>query len=514
MSDYIGVDFSVVKKPGQERDLTQKEAREWIKCSTDPWYFFNTYCYVVGPKGLTLFEARDYQVEIIDTVIDSRFSIVNAPRQSGKSALIVLWILWETIFEKHVTSSLASYKWSGAKDLMARFKTTYENLPFFLKPAAKKYTTTEVAFTNGSEVFSQTISENTGRGRTITGSLVLDEHSFVNEHIARTAHKSYMPTLEAAGEDSTSKLIIISTPNGSSGLYAELAFGAMADKNGFKYLKVDPTKIPGRQSEEWRRSKIKDVGKFAFLQEYMGEFISNKGTLVSSIVLEAIETRKPIREYENLKIFVDSIKGRKLAIGVDVSEGIGQDNSSFQVFDINTFEQVAEYSDNMVNQSQYSKDILKALSLFKKEGASEMFLGIEKNGVGAGVLRLIENSEDPIMDDVIMINDVDEYGAPKGHNGLTTTNKAKMEACGQLKDLLETHRMTVYSEALLAELRFFVKVSSTFKAESGMTDDLVMATVIVMYMMKQLANYEDSVHDKINMIDQGNADDEVWGIVF
>ena len=83
MSQY-NVDYGVVKKPQHDRELTEWEAQEWIKCSLDPWYFWTTYCYVVGPKGKTLFEPRDYQIEMIDVILDNRFVIINAPRQTGK----------------------------------------------------------------------------------------------------------------------------------------------------------------------------------------------------------------------------------------------------------------------------------------------------------------------------------------------------------------------------------------------------------------------------------------------
>lgn len=507
------IDYDSVKKPQDDTPLTPKEISEWLKCANDFWYFATKYCYVVGPKGKVLFEPRPYQVEAMNKILNNRFCVINSPRQTGKSAMVVLFVLWELIFNEDVTSSLASYKLSGAKDLMTRFKTTYQALPSFLKPPVTIFNQSEVKFTNGSSVFGQVISENTGRGRTITGTLALDELSFVSEDIARAAHGSYMPALEAAGEDSTTKLLIISTPAGTAGLYAELAFGAMSNSNGFIYHKVDPSSIPGRQDPNWEKRKIKEVGILAYRQEYLGEFISSKPLLISSIKIESMTPKEPVKLMldDSLKIFTNSFKGRDLIVGVDVSEGVGGDNSVFQIFDVETLEQLAEYANNMANQNQYVKDILQTLRYAKSEGCGEIYMGVESNGIGNGVLRLLETSTDSILDDVIMINDVNKDGMPTGKPGLTTTNHKKMEACGQFKALIESDRMKLNSVELINELRFFMKKGNTFKAEGGNNDDRVMGVIMVMYMLAQLSNYEESIDKAINDIDEA---EECWGIAF
>jgi hypothetical protein len=510
---HYNVDYGVVKKPQDDQPLTEDEGKEWLTCANDFWYFATTYCQVVGPKGKVLFEPRDYQIDAIDIVLNNRKTIINSPRQSGKSAMVVIYVLWELLFTSDITSSMASYKLSGAKDLLTRLKTTYEALPSFLKEPVLLYNQLEVRFANGSNVFVQVISENTGRGRTITGTLVLDEHSFVSEDIARLAHASYMPSLDAAGEDSKTKLIIISTPAGTAGLYASLVFGAQAGTNGFVYHKVDPSKIPGRQSPEWEKQKIKEVGILTYRQEYLGEFISSKPLMINSMKLESLKPKDPVLRLmdDTLEIFVDSFKGRNIIVGVDVSEGVGQDNSVFQVLDAETLEQCAEYADNMGNQNMYVKDILSAMKYFKAQGCGDIYMGVESNGVGNGVLRLLETSTDPIIDDIIFINDVGKDGLPTGKSGLTTTKTKKMEACGQFKALVESDRMTLNSVKLINELRFFMKNGASFAAESGNKDDRVMGMMICMYMLPQLANYEDSVDKAINDLDVG---EECWGIAF
>jgi hypothetical protein len=84
MSEY-NVDYGVVKKPQHDRSMTDSEVNEWLKCAEDPWYFFSNYCYIVGPGGKTLFEPRDYQIDIVDCIFDNRFVCINSPRDMAAS---------------------------------------------------------------------------------------------------------------------------------------------------------------------------------------------------------------------------------------------------------------------------------------------------------------------------------------------------------------------------------------------------------------------------------------------
>lgn len=75
------VDFLPVKKPHQDKPLTLHEQSEWKKCKKDVFYFMRTYCMVMSPGvGSCLFDPRDYQIEMLQDIIDNRKSVINAPR--------------------------------------------------------------------------------------------------------------------------------------------------------------------------------------------------------------------------------------------------------------------------------------------------------------------------------------------------------------------------------------------------------------------------------------------------
>lgn len=505
------VDYGLVKKPHNDRPLTEEESEEWVKCASEFWYFATNYAKVLGPKGMTLFEPRKYQIEMIDVILGTRHSLFNSPRQSGKTILMAVYVMWISIFHPDSTSGFTSFKGSNVKDFIKRCQTVYEYLPDFLKPPVTRYNTTEIAFTNNSMVYAEVSSETALRGRTITGNgvAILDELAFVS--MADEMLTSLLPALEAAGEEATTKVIIISTPNSSTGKYAELVNGAIEGTNEWTYYKVDPSLIPGR-TEEWKAKQIRNMGINKFRQEFEGYFLSDNSSLINSAIIESIEAVEPVRQVGDLKLWINSFNGRKVAISVDVAEGVGKDNSSFQIFDLDSLEQVGEYAYNMVNQNQYFRIILKTVHMMYEEGVSEVYMGIERNGLGNGILRLIENSMDEKLSNVTQINEVDSKGVASGRSGLVTTAKTKLEGCALLKELVEEGKLTLRSKALLNELRMFTKQGATFKAERGAKDDRVMATVVLMNMFKQISNYEEGLYDVINEVSL-DAQDEDWSTI-
>ena len=506
------IDYEVVKKPGQDTPLTEWEVEDFLRCRDDPWFFFTQRCKVIGPKGVDYFEPRDYQIELLQDVIDNRFVIANAPRQTGKTTLAALWALHQITFFSDITVGLTSFKLVNCRDLISRIKDAYSYLPDYLKNPVITWNTSEIKFTNGSTAFAQVLSGNTFRGRTITGTAIIDEYSYCPPAVAEEFYVSFMPALEAAGEDSTTKVLIISTPQGTTGKYAELAFGAMNKNNGWVYHKVDHKKIPGR-TEKFKKQMIEKIGKTGWLVEFEGAWLSDKPMLVRSDIVENITPKDPVRQYGDFAVYVDSFKNRKLCMSCDVAEGVNKDSHCVQVIDVDSLEQVGEFANNTINQNLYFKEILKIIHLVFSEGCSDVWLSVEKNGLGNGILRLIENSNDDYLSNCMVLGDLDVSGNPKGTIGITTTNKSKLEGCATLKEMVEEGKLTLRSQSLLNELRMFVHQGNTFKAEKGAKDDRVMAMVIAMNMLKQIANAEEGVFDVLNEVSL-DKEDEIYDIYF
>jgi hypothetical protein len=74
-----------IKADGIQQNFTPEEVAEYTRCMTDIEYFCKKYVKVVQlGKGLVPFELRGYQSDLCKQLTNERFSIVLAPRQSGK----------------------------------------------------------------------------------------------------------------------------------------------------------------------------------------------------------------------------------------------------------------------------------------------------------------------------------------------------------------------------------------------------------------------------------------------
>jgi len=486
----------VIKKPNDIEELTDEQHKEFIKCALDFNYWAKTYAWVQGQQGECLFNPRTYQSRIIKKIENHNHVIVTAGRQSGKSQMAILYILHQMIFFKNFKAGVTSYTLQpNLKDLSSRFRYAYENLVWWMKPAVREYNQYGTRFSNGSSVIFQVTKENTFRGLTLDF-VMIDELSHVKPGIAEEFFNSLFPSIMAAGEDSTTRVLIVSTPNGTTGVYARLWIDAVNKSSSFVYDEVKYHEIPGR-TPKFEKTMLKTMSKNKFLQEFKCAWISDKGTLINSTKLESIKSREPLEVInEDLWLWTDNLKGKTIALACDVSDGIGQDFHAIQIVDVDTLTQIGEFRNNLMTQTRYAAEIVKIMKFLFDLGASDIYYNVENNGTGAGVINLLHNMSNPVIDRAHLVSD------PEGKKlGLAMTRKSKPDGCGKLKDLIESDRFHIQSDRLLTELKFFVKSGVSFKAESGMHDDLAMSMVLMMLLLQLVSEFEESAYETFNELD-------------
>lgn len=101
---------------------------------------------------------------------------------------------------------------------MDRIRRAYEQLPFWIKPGVLVYNKSEVTFSNMSSIKAFSTSSSGARG-TSGNVIVIDEMSFIPKNIIDDFFASVMPIISSSKK---SKAIVVSTPNGASGLYYDL----------------------------------------------------------------------------------------------------------------------------------------------------------------------------------------------------------------------------------------------------------------------------------------------------
>jgi hypothetical protein len=270
------IETAIIKSPYQKVNMTEEEIGEFIKCAdpvTGPQYFMDHYFYIQHPtKGKMLYHPFEYQKRLIDTYHNNRFSISLMPRQTGKTTSAAGYLLWFAMFQPDSTILIAAHKYTGAQEIMQRVRYAYELCPDFIRAGVTSYNKGSIDFENGSRIVSQTTTETTGRGMSIT-LLYCDEFAFVRPTIAKEFWTSISPTLSTGG-----KAIITSTPNSDEDQFAHIwkqankridEFGNETPLgiNGFKSYQSSWDEHPDRD-EQWKREEMGRIGEERFRREH------------------------------------------------------------------------------------------------------------------------------------------------------------------------------------------------------------------------------------------------------
>jgi hypothetical protein len=496
----------LVKAPHRRHPYTDEQIQEFVLCAdpdTGPQYFMSHFFYIQHPlHGKMLYQPYEFQDRLIETYHNYRFSISMMPRQTGKSTSAAGYLLWYAMFVPDSTILVAAHKFLGAQEIMQRVRYAYESCPDHIRAGVVSYNKGSIEFDNGSRIVSQTTTENTGRGMSIT-LLYCDEFAFVRPTIAREFWTSITPTLATGG-----KAIITSTPNSDEDQFALIWKGAnkLEDEygnptelgvNGFRAFRAFWREHPDRD-ESWANQQRQILGEDRFRREMDCEFIINDETLIAPAKLIDLQSTDSIYKTGQVRWFRAPQPGRIYTVALDPSLGTGGDPAAIQVFEANTTEQIGEWRHNRTTipeQVRILADICRHINDTVKDSKS-IYYTVENNTIGeAALISIAEYGEENIQGYFLS-----EPGGGSGRRyrkGFNTTHKPKLAACAKLKNLLETGRMTIHSASLISELKTFVAHGTSYAAKPGETDDLVMATVLAIRMMQILQSYHSELDTQL-----------------
>ena len=164
-----------LKKVGTNVEWTPEMVSEWEKCREDSVYFTNNYIKIINLNdGLVNFIPYDYQVEILKTVQNHRYTILNCSRQSGKTTALVASILHYAIFNDEKTVAILANKRETALEILGRVQLAYENLPSFLQHGVVTFNKSYITLENKSRIMAFASSSGAIRGYSINF-LFIDE---------------------------------------------------------------------------------------------------------------------------------------------------------------------------------------------------------------------------------------------------------------------------------------------------------------------------------------------------
>lgn len=465
-------------KEDYQHAFTQLEIDEFMKCAEDPVYFATKYMRIINvDRGLMPFEMWDFQKDMLQTFHENRFSICKLPRQVGKTTTSVAFLLHFILFNENVNVAILANKAATAREIMGRLQLAFEYLPRFLQQGVKEWNKGSIELANGSRALADSTSGSSVRGRSFNV-VFLDEFAFVPNNIAEAFFMSTYPTISSG---KTTKVIIVSTPNGMNLFYRMWEDANSKDpakKSEYVPIEVHWSMVPGRD-EEWKEQTIRNTSADQFRQEFECEFIGSTNTLIHPAKLRSLVWHNPKEFRGNLRIYKNPEPGRTYCMTVDVAEGQGLDYSTFSVIDVTEipYRQIATFRDNKISPYLFPTLIVQTAKYY-----NDAFILVEINSIGLQVSDIIHN--DFAYENLIKIEVKGKQGQTSSPGfkkkiafGLKTSKQTKMIGCTNLKTLIESDKLIVNDEQTIQEMITFAADKQTFKAEEGNNDDLVMTLV-------------------------------------
>ncbi len=471
-----------LKKAHTSSRFTKKQIQEVMKCLESPKYFIEEYLKIVTiDKGLVPFQMYDFQRKMVDTFHDNRFTICKLPRQSGKSTIIVSYLLHYVLFNDNVNVAILANKSSTARDLLGRLQLAYEHLPKWMQQGGLNWNKGSLELENGSRIVAASTSSSAVRGSTFN-IIFLDEFAYVPNNIAEEFFSSVYPTISSG---KSSKVMIVSTPHGMNMFY-KMWIDATNKNNNFVPVEVHWSEVPGRD-EKWKEETIKNTSEAQFQTEFECEFLGSVDTLINASKIKTMPVIEPKRS-GGLDVYEMPKKNHIYTMTVDVSRGLTNDYSAFCVMDCTNvpYKVVAKYRDNEIKPLVFPSIIEKVAKVYNKA-----YILIEINDLGQQVADNLQFELE--YDNMMMVTQRGRSGQVLGGGfsgrgnqlGLRMTKGTKKIGTSNLKSLIEGDKLIINDFDIISELSTFISKGKSFEAESGATDDLVMCLVIFSWLANQ-----------------------------
>lgn len=426
---------------------------------------------------------------------------------SHNTTCAAIYLTWRAMFYEDQTILIAAHKFAGSQEIMQRVRYLYETCPDFIRAGVKNYNKGSIEFDNNSRIISTTTTGTTGRGMSIS-LLYLDEFAYVSPTIAEEFWSSIAPTLATGGQS-----IITSTPTTDEGMFAQIWISAedrydehghdnVLGTNGFYALRVYWDEHPDRD-EEWSKKQIAKLGMVKWRREYLCEFVSFDETLIDPLKLAKLSGKKPLFTMGQVRWYKKVQVNGTYVIGLDPAMGTGGDYSAIQVFEVPSYEQVAEWRHNTTNipkQVSLLKEIAEYIESENKN-SHNIYWSVENNTIGEAALIVINEIGEENIPGLLVSEPIKKGTVRKYRKGFNTTHSSKLATCSRLKTMIESNRIEIHSFPLISELKTFISHAAGYRAKIGFHDDLISATLLIIRMIVILKDWDPRVYNTFRSIE-------------
>jgi len=473
-----------LKKAYVPIEWTEEQVQEVIKCSKDISYFIKTYVKIINlDRGLIDFEMYPFQEDMAKMIDDNRFTVIKTCRQAGKTTTSAAVVLWHALFNESYTVAILANKLSTAREILARVQRAFEYLPKWLQQGVVVWNKTNVEFENGSQIIASSTASSAIRGYSINF-LYLDEFAFVPRNIQDDFFTSVYPTIISG---TNTKVVITSTPNGFD-LFYKIWINSVEGRNEYANFGVNWWDVPGRD-EEWKEKTIANTSEDQFRQEFEAEFLGSANTLISPNILRSIAFTTPIStHYEgSLSIYKEPVKDGVYFCVVDTARGVGIDASAFVIIDVASvpYEVVACYKNNIIDPLIYPEVIHNVVKNY-----NEAYTLVEINDNGQQIADILHHDYE--YDNIVFTSVKGRAGQVIGggfsssvQRGVRTTKQVKRIGCSNAKTMIEKDKIKLHDFNLINELSTFIQKGTSYEADIGSHDDLIMCIVLFAWATNQ-----------------------------
>ena len=464
-----------LKKINTPVEYTKEQVLEFRKCEEDPLYFISKYVQIVSlDEGLVPFNMYGFQEEMVSTMHKERFTICKLPRQSGKSTTIVSYLLHYALFNPNCNIAILANKSSTARDIFGRLQLAYENLPRWLQQGVINWNKGSIELENKSSIVAASTSSSAIRGGSYN-IIFLDEFAFVPANIAEQFFSSVYPTISSGQK---TKMIIVSTPHGMNMFY-KLWVDSQNKKNEYVPIEVHWSEVPGRD-EKWKEQTIRNTSAEQFQQEFECDFLGSVDTLISPSKIKAMPHIEPIESKGGLDMYEKPVKGKTYVCTVDVARGVTKDYSAFIIFDCSQvpYRIVAKYKNNEVKPFVFPNVIQQVCN-----GYNKAHVLVEVNDLGQQISDTLQYECE--YENLLMTTQRGRAGQILGAGfsgrgsslGVRMTKSIKKLGCSNIKTLIESDKILINDFNIIEEMSTFSKRGTSWQAEEGCNDDLMMCLV-------------------------------------
>ena len=465
------------------------------------WRLNNLYYIQTKEKRMERMQLKDAQSDFLTR--RTKKSFILKSRRIGFSTACLIDMLDDTITTPNMNSAILAHERDKVVVLFEVIKRAYDRLPDFMKPVASYDNRNELYF---PELGSKIYVTMDARSQTVHN-LHVSELAFI------TDSPRILGSLESVPD--SGKITYETTANGMSGYAYEEWSDSHSEFSKFFYpWYVDPDCAiqTGRSMEEiladydplWKQyGLIPNIAQefnltTAQMEFYISRIRRQREKVVQEYPTTAIEafmasgrgvfhpsdlqkhrTEPPLRRSGDLLIWEEPLPGFSYVLGIDPSEGTGNDNSVIVVLNANTGKQAAEYANNRIQADELATV---SVNIARDYNHALIVPEINSPALISHLRRLYSN--------VYRRETIDQLTQKKTKAlGWRTTAQSKRLLVEELEEATRTQDIQVMSESSVKELTTFVRTDDQGKqgygGEGQNHDDRVIALGLAVQGMKE-----------------------------